>query len=115
MGQVTIFSGAARRRQWSDEEKISLVAKAFAPGAIVSRVARAVDVHPSQLYRWRTEFGMEEHAGSNEFAELVVGTEYQDAESAAFAIQVRVNGVLVNISNDASAELVATTLKVLVQ
>jgi len=79
----------------------------------VSRVARAPEVHASQCYRQRTEFCMEEHAGSNEFVELVVGAEYRDAEGAAFAILVRLNGVLVNISNDASADLVETTLKAL--
>ena len=38
MGQITVFSGAERRRQWSDEQKLGFVAAAFAPGAVVAEV-----------------------------------------------------------------------------
>ncbi len=32
MGQVTVISGAERRRLWSDEQKLALIEAAFAPG-----------------------------------------------------------------------------------
>jgi len=38
MGQVTVFSGPERRRRWSDEERLSILAEAFAPGASVADV-----------------------------------------------------------------------------
>ena len=57
MGQITVFSGAERRRQWNDEQKLGFVAAAFAPGAVVAEVARAADLSPSQIYRWRRQFG----------------------------------------------------------
>jgi len=31
MGQVAVFSGPDRRRRWSDEERLSILAEAFAP------------------------------------------------------------------------------------
>jgi transposase len=55
MAQVQVITGAERRRPWSDGQKRAIVAAAFAPGAVVSDVARQADVHPSLIYRWRRE------------------------------------------------------------
>ncbi len=49
------------------EEKRALVAAAFAPGAVVSEVARQADVCASLIYRWRRE--LEAPGG---FAEVIV-------------------------------------------
>jgi hypothetical protein len=40
MSRIEVFSGIERRWRWSVEEKHRLVAAAFAPGAVVSEVAR---------------------------------------------------------------------------
>jgi hypothetical protein len=40
---------------WSAEQKRSIVAEAFAPGASVCVVARRADVVPSLIYRWCRE------------------------------------------------------------
>ena len=53
MGQITVFGGAERRRRWSDEERAQILAEAFAPGALVARVARQHDVSTSLIYTWR--------------------------------------------------------------
>ena len=55
MQGVEIITGRARRRRWSLEEKARLVAEAFAPGAIISHVARRHDVAESCLYAWRKQ------------------------------------------------------------
>ena len=55
MSRVEVMSGPERRRWWSEEQKRAIVAEAFAPGALVSEVARRVDVVPGQIYRWRRE------------------------------------------------------------
>ncbi len=68
MERIEVLTGPERRRRWSDEEKRSLVASAFAPGAIVSNVARRAGLFPGQLYRWRQELRVK----SVGFAELVV-------------------------------------------
>lgn len=44
MAQVTVFSGARRRREWSDEKRLEILRDAFALGAVVARVARRNDV-----------------------------------------------------------------------
>jgi hypothetical protein len=44
-----------RRRRWSEEQKRAVVGAAFAPGAVVTEVARRSDVRAGQIYRWRQE------------------------------------------------------------
>ena len=57
MAQVHVLTGPERRRRFSLEQKRAIVAAAFAPGAVVSNVARQADVCSSLIYRWRREIG----------------------------------------------------------
>lgn len=50
--RIEVNSGVERRRKWTDETKIGLVAEALAPGAGVTDVARRNDINPSQLFGW---------------------------------------------------------------
>ena len=52
-GRVDIQVGVVRRRRWSDEIKGRIVAESYAPGAIVSEVARCHDISPQHLFAWR--------------------------------------------------------------
>jgi transposase len=67
MAQVHVLTHPERRRRFSIGQKRAIVAAAFAPGAIVSDVARQADVCPSLIYRWRREIGR-----ADGFAEVVV-------------------------------------------
>ena len=67
--QVDVLSGPERRRRWSEDQKRAIVAAAFAPGAVVTEVARRADLCTSLIYRWRREFG----SGRREFSEVIVG------------------------------------------
>ena len=52
-GRVEIITGPERRRRWSDEEKLQLIAEACQRGNSVSQVARARGISASQLFGWR--------------------------------------------------------------
>jgi transposase len=54
-GRVEIITGPERRRRWSEEEKLQLVAEACRPGNSVSRVARQRGISASQLFGWRRQ------------------------------------------------------------
>lgn len=53
MGRVTVISGPERRRQWSDGEREAILVAAFAPGAVVAKVALQFDVSTSLIYSKR--------------------------------------------------------------
>ncbi len=48
-----VFTGAGRRRDWSDDDKARIVAESCEPGATVSEVARRHAMSPQQLFGWR--------------------------------------------------------------
>jgi transposase len=52
-GRVDIRVGVGRRRRWSFEAKGRIVAESYAPGAVVSEVARRHDISPQHLFAWR--------------------------------------------------------------
>jgi transposase len=49
MSRVEVLSGPERRRRWSAEQKRSIVAEAFAPGASVCEVARRWTSFPGKF------------------------------------------------------------------
>jgi transposase len=55
MSQVIVITGRDRRRKWGSEERGRILAAAFAPGAVISSVARQFDVASSMIYKWRHE------------------------------------------------------------
>lgn len=113
LGQVTVFGGAQRRRRWDDADKMSLVARAFAPGAVVSQVARAADVHSSQLYRWRRELGFARGDETQGFAQVVVQGNAGESGSKPCAVRVRLERAEVEIAEHAPAALAAAVLQAL--
>ena len=55
MTQMTIMTGEDRRRKWPLAERERILAAAFAPGAVVAKVARQFDVASSLIYTWRRQ------------------------------------------------------------
>src|ERR1700687_2347577 len=74
MARFEVITGPERRRRWSEDQKRAIVAESFAPGAVVSDVARRADISAGQIYRWRQEL-----RGADGFAQVLIAP----AESAA--------------------------------
>jgi hypothetical protein len=55
MTQMTIMTGEDRRRKWPLAERERILSAAFAPGAVVAKVARQFDVASSLIYTWRRQ------------------------------------------------------------
>ena len=51
MAQMTVITGAERRRMWMAEQKHALVLATCEPGASVAEIARRTDLRASQIYR----------------------------------------------------------------
>jgi transposase len=61
--QTSLITGPERRRSWSEDQKLTLLAAAFSPGAKVAEVARRADICTSLIYRWRRDFAAEAPGG----------------------------------------------------
>ena len=112
MSRVEVLSGPERRRRWSADQKRSIVAEAFAPGASVCEVARRADVVPGQIYRWRQQL----RTAAAGFAEVVVSPERSESSSAGMAAMEIELGrdIRVRIAATAPKELASAIIKALV-
>ena len=54
-GAVEIITGRERRRRWSIEDKLKIVAETLEPGASVNQIAARHDVYPGLLFPWRRQ------------------------------------------------------------
>lgn len=114
MGQITVMTGPERRRRWSDEERLQILAEAFAPGASVSAVARRHDISTARIYTWRRR--LRQTPALTEFAEAVVddGEQRCGHQAGMPVIIVDLGGKgRVSISAAASPALVSAALKAL--
>jgi transposase len=51
--KVEVITGVARRRRFSTEQKLAVVAETMQPGLSISYVARRHGLSPSLVFRWR--------------------------------------------------------------
>lgn len=120
MGQVTVFGGPARRRRWSDEERVQILGEAFAPGALVAQVARRHDVSTGLIYTWRRNLRRRAVASDapavvSGFAEAIVVDELPaelPAGHAAIVVELP-GGSRVSIFGSAPPSVAAAVLKAL--
>ncbi len=125
MGQVTVFSGPERRRRWNDEERLQIVAEAFAPGARVADVCRCHDVSSGLIYTWRRKLldaGVAQEVSAHEalpaplFAEAVLEEDLAPAATGAEHPALIIDlprGKRVSVFAASSPALVAAALKAL--
>ena len=114
MRQITVMSGPERRRRWTDEERLRILAEAAEPGACVADVARRHDISTARIYTWRHK--LRQHIAVPLFAEAVVDGGGDDVPVAtpqpAVVIELG-NKVRMTIFPSAPVALVAATLKAL--
>lgn len=67
------WESGRRRRRWSDEDKVRIVAECEAPGSSVSLVARRHDLNTNLLFSWRRRLrGRRGAAGAVGFVPAVI-------------------------------------------
>jgi transposase len=129
--RLEVFTGAGRRRTWSDADKARVVAEIEASGDSVSGVARRHGLSPQQLFGWRRQVREAQTVGSRDeelrFVPAVVDAAPRDAagprqrkatgrhqdEPLAGTIEVAIDGVMVRIGPGAPAETIAAVLRAL--
>ncbi len=52
--KVEVITGVARRRRFTTEQKMAIIAETMRPGVSMSQVARCYGLSPSLIFRWRS-------------------------------------------------------------
>ena len=114
MRQITVMHGPERRRRWTDEERLRILAEAAAPGACVADGARRHDISTARIYTWRHK--LRQQIAVPQFAEAVVDAgdvEIPVAEPLPAIVVELGNKVRMTIFASAPVALVTATLKAL--
>lgn len=119
--RMELLSGmAGRRRSWSLEQKLAIVAESEGCDNMTA-LARRHDIRTSQLYTWRRELRYAMQAarsghGSPEplFVPIVADGSGRPAQGLNdVAIEIEIEGAVVRISRTAGAELAAAVMQAL--
>ena len=125
--RIEVFSGAGRRRSWSDADKARIVAEIATSGESVCAVARRHGLSPQQLFGWRRQLKDAAAECSPvdglQFVPAVVeaapssarrgnATESK-AEHNIGLIEVALEGVTVRVGRGADAKMVIAVLRAL--
>jgi transposase len=102
--RMEIFTGAGRRRSWSDEQKAAIVAESHGGQESVSAVARRHGLTPAQLFGWRRPAGQGSALDKQRvsFASVVVG---------AAPIEIEVGGATIRVPAGADAATLRAVLQ----
>src|SRR5277367_4034433 len=84
-GAIEIIMGRERRRRWSTEEKLRIVAETDAVGVRIGDVAARHDVYPSLLSTWRRQVreGRLGSDGSGDFVPVRLVARSQEATASS--------------------------------
>jgi transposase len=118
---IEIITGKERRRRWSADEKLRIVAETAERGARVIDVAARHDVYPSLLFNWRRQVreGRLDAAGSVGFVPIRLLSTAQEATPApehrgASGIEITLpDGTRLQISHEAQLPLLRSVIAAL--
>jgi transposase len=113
MTSVEVITSVERRRRWSREAKLRIVAESAQPGRTASQVARDHGIAPGQLFIWRRQLLSEAIAsgvGSDGFMPVAIQQESAAALPSSVTggerpIEIRLpNGVVIGVGRDVEVE-----------
>jgi len=124
MRTVEVITSVERRRRWSREEKLRIVAESAQPGCTASQVARDHGIAPGQLFIWRRQLLAEAIANgatSEGFLPVTIANEPTTvampgsaANSDARAIEIRLpNGTVIAVGNAVEVDALRRVLAAL--
>ncbi len=119
--RIEVFTGAGRRRNWSAEEKATIIAESYVDGETVCSVARRHGLTPQQLFTWRRlargtrtpERPAFVPAVAEVPAPAVTKPSRRRRSAAAPSIELEIDGVVVRIGPGAQASTVAAVIRAL--
>ena len=113
--RVEVLTGPGRRRVWDEATKARVVAESYAPGAVVSAVARRWQIAPQQLFTWRraARAASPEVRGTAAlpFVPIVSDPPATEMASAGARLEVVLAGAVVRVSPGADPALLTAVLR----
>ena len=113
--RVEVLTGAGRRRAWDAATKARAVAESYAPGAVVSEVARRWRIAPQQLFTWRREARAASPEASAaavlEFVPIVADPPAAEPASSGAPLEVALAGAVVRVSPGVDPALLTVALR----
>jgi transposase len=106
--RVEVLTGPDRRRTWDEATKAQVVAESYAPGAVVSAVARRWQIAPQQLFTWRREAraaSLVASRGEAAFVPILAGP------AAGPGLEVVLAGAVVRVSPGVDLGLLSAVLR----
>jgi transposase len=115
MRAVEVITSVERRRRWSRDEKLRIVAESARPGRTASQVAREHGIAPGQLFLWRRQLLSEAIASGvagDGFLPVTIASEPAKesvcgaaARSEGGVIEIRLpNGIVIVVRDAIEAE-----------
>jgi transposase len=121
MTTVEVITSVERRRRWSREEKLRIVAESAQPGRTTSQVARDHGIAPGQLFIWRRQL-LSEAIASGVVGDGFAAVEIANGAAASAglamggerAIEIRLpNGIVIGVSEAVGVEALRRVLTAL--
>lgn len=112
MTYSAVVVGPERRRRWTEDQRVAILAAAFAPGASVADVARQADVCTSVIYRWRQLSMVRDRPGGFVPAVVVDAPRGSSGVEPAMVVEFS-GGARASIAAGAPAALVTAALRAL--
>ena len=112
--RVEVLTGPGRRRAWDEASKARVVAESYAPGAVVSAVARRWQIAPQQLFTWRREAraaGLAASRGEAAFVPIVAEPLAAEVAGSEAIIEVVLAGAVVRVSPGVDPALLTAVLR----
>jgi transposase len=123
MAAVEVITSVERRRRFSREEKLRMVAASAQPGRTASQVARDHGIAPGQLFTWRRQLLTEAIASGMSGDGFVPVAITREAAAAALsgampcgecAIEIRLpNGIVIGVGHAVEVEPLRRVLSAL--
>ena len=116
--RIEVFTGAGRRRSWSDEDKSRIIAESHVQGETVSAVARRHGMTAQQLFAWRRASRRKSDEAlfvplvveQREAAPVAKPSEWQPAMVRPHVVELDIDGASVWIWREAPVDMVTAII-----
>jgi transposase len=119
MTAVEVITSVERRRRWSREEKLRIVAESARPDRTASQVARAHGIAPGQLFTWRRQLlaaAIGDCEGESGFVPVRITADSVAAASPSIErpIEIRLpSGIVISVGSAVEVEALRRVLAAL--